>query len=82
MAKIQARFRLFALLAFVLMMSAVAQAQAARNWVSGVGDDVNTCSRTFGAVTVNSYSNNRFAGNGGSRAVVAIGARSHDTGQQ
>src|SRR5512132_4672024 len=31
------------LIAFV---SSVAQAQASRTWVSGVGDDVNPCSRT------------------------------------
>jgi len=31
---------------FILIVSSVAQAQAARTWVSGVGDDVNPCSRT------------------------------------
>src|SRR3712207_8357645 len=31
---------------FILAISAVAQAQATRTWVSGVGDDVNPCSRT------------------------------------
>jgi hypothetical protein len=42
------RFSLFALavMAFVLMVSTGAQAQATRTWVSGVGDDVNPCSRT------------------------------------
>jgi hypothetical protein len=30
----------------MLALSAVAQAQATRTWVSGVGDDVNPCSRT------------------------------------
>src|SRR6187200_593932 len=34
-----------ALIAFILGSSA-AQAQATRTWVSGVGDDVNPCSRT------------------------------------
>src|SRR6059058_4932802 len=29
-----------------LMASAPAQAQATRTWVSGVGDDINPCSRT------------------------------------
>src|SRR3954470_976340 len=29
-----------------LLLSAVASAQATRTWVSGVGDDVNPCSRT------------------------------------
>jgi hypothetical protein len=40
----------------------------------------NTANGTVG--TVNSFSNNRFVGNAGSSAVVAIGAQSHDTGQQ
>jgi hypothetical protein len=31
---------------FVLGVASVAQAQATRTWVSGVGDDVNPCSRT------------------------------------
>jgi hypothetical protein len=30
----------------IALISSVAQAQAARTWVSGVGDDVNPCSRT------------------------------------
>ena len=38
--------RLFTLLAFTVALSAVAHAQATRTWVSGVGDDVNPCSRT------------------------------------
>jgi len=36
----------FALLAFTLFLSTAANAQATRTWVSGVGDDVNPCSRT------------------------------------
>jgi len=31
---------------FILSLSAAARAQATRTWVSGVGDDVNPCSRT------------------------------------
>ena len=31
---------------FILTLSAAAQAQATRTWVSGVGDDINPCSRT------------------------------------
>src|SRR5436305_9541451 len=31
---------------FTLAMACTAQAQATRTWVSGVGDDVNPCSRT------------------------------------
>jgi hypothetical protein len=38
--------RAFAFLAFTLILGAAAQAQATRTWVSGVGDDVNPCSRT------------------------------------
>lgn len=42
------RFSLIALavMAFMLMAFSGAQAQATRTWVSGVGDDVNPCSRT------------------------------------
>src|SRR6187402_3349153 len=42
------RFTLMALtvMAFTLMISSSIQAQATRTWVSGVGDDVNPCSRT------------------------------------
>jgi hypothetical protein len=36
----------FAIMAFTLMISSGAQAQATRTWVSGVGDDANPCSRT------------------------------------
>jgi hypothetical protein len=38
--------RAFGLLAFILAATSAAQAQATRTWVSGVGDDVNPCSRT------------------------------------
>ena len=38
--------RLFAGLVLLVCVSAAAQAQATRTWVSGVGDDVNPCSRT------------------------------------
>lgn len=31
---------------FALAFASMAQAQATRTWVSGVGDDVNPCSRT------------------------------------
>ena len=42
------RFAMMALaiMAFTLIVSSGAQAQATRTWVSGVGDDVNPCSRT------------------------------------
>src|SRR5919202_1904972 len=31
---------------FIIALSSLAHAQATRTWVSGVGDDVNPCSRT------------------------------------
>jgi hypothetical protein len=40
------KIRVFALAAASLFISAQAFAQATRTWVSGVGDDVNPCSRT------------------------------------
>ena len=33
-------------LVLLLLASGIAQAQASRTWVSGVGDDANPCSRT------------------------------------
>jgi Right handed beta helix region len=38
--------RLTIAIAFVVLLAAGAHAQATRTWVSGVGDDVNPCSRT------------------------------------
>src|ERR1044071_9226804 len=35
-----------AVAAFIFAVASMAQAQATRTWVSGVGDDVNPCSRT------------------------------------
>ena len=40
------RLRIFLLLAVVTLLCGSAFAQATRTWVSGVGDDVNPCSRT------------------------------------
>src|SRR5258706_1529180 len=40
------QIRLFAVITFVFLFSALAEAQATRSWVSGVGDDANPCSRT------------------------------------
>jgi hypothetical protein len=37
---------MFKILIFVMLTAAFAAAQASRTWVSGVGDDVNPCSRT------------------------------------
>jgi hypothetical protein len=38
--------RIFVVLCFTLTLASLANAQATRTWVSGVGDDVNPCSRT------------------------------------
>lgn len=46
MYKFRFTLRILALVTFALAFAAVAQAQATRTWVSGVGDDVNPCSRT------------------------------------
>ncbi|HJQ67856.1 MAG TPA: right-handed parallel beta-helix repeat-containing protein [Blastocatellia bacterium] len=46
MNKIRFAFKTVAVLFFTLMVTTLAQAQATRTWVSGVGDDVNPCSRT------------------------------------
>src|SRR5918992_1381822 len=46
MSKIRFTLKAFAFLAITLACSSLAQAQASRTWVSGVGDDVNPCSRT------------------------------------
>jgi hypothetical protein len=39
-------FRFTALIIFTLALTSLANAQASRTWVSGVGDDANPCSRT------------------------------------
>ena len=52
MVKFRVPFRFFVLLTFTLTLSAVAHAQATRTRVSGVGDDVNPCSRTAPCKTV------------------------------
>lgn len=46
MRKFRFGLRFLTLAIFVLALAAVTQAQATRTWVSGVGDDVNPCSRT------------------------------------
>lgn len=46
MTKIRLTLKALAALAVCLTFSSLAQAQATRTWVSGVGDDVNPCSRT------------------------------------
>src|SRR6476660_7918994 len=38
--------RVFVVVCFTLAVCSMAQAQATRTWVSGVGDDANPCSRT------------------------------------
>ena len=39
-------FRILLIVCFTLAVATMAQAQATRTWVSGVGDDANPCSRT------------------------------------
>jgi len=46
MNKIRFTLKAFAFLVFTLACASATQAQATRTWVSGVGDDVNPCSRT------------------------------------
>src|SRR5829696_8719554 len=46
MRKVSFTLNVLAVLVFTLLVSSAAQAQATRTWVSGVGDDVNPCSRT------------------------------------
>jgi hypothetical protein len=46
MNKVRFTFNTVAVLFFTLMITTLAQAQATRTWVSGVGDDINPCSRT------------------------------------
>ena len=46
MTKLRFTIQTLALAAFMLVLTSIAQAQATRTWVSGVGDDVNPCSRT------------------------------------
>src|SRR5688500_7414368 len=46
MNKFRFTFKVLAIAIFVFAFASLAQAQATRTWVSGVGDDVNPCSRT------------------------------------
>jgi Right handed beta helix region len=46
MKSLRFSLNLLVVLLFVLAFSSIASAQASRTWVSGVGDDVNPCSRT------------------------------------
>lgn len=46
MSKFRFTFKVLALAIFMFASVSIAQAQASRTWVSGVGDDVNPCSRT------------------------------------
>lgn len=46
MRKLRITTHIFAVCLLVLATTAIANAQATRTWVSGVGDDVNPCSRT------------------------------------
>jgi hypothetical protein len=46
MRSVQFIIKSFLLFTFVLALPLIVEAQATRTWVSGVGDDVNPCSRT------------------------------------
>ncbi len=46
MSKVRGTIHVLTFFVFTLSLGALAQAQATRTWVSGVGDDVNPCSRT------------------------------------
>ena len=46
MSKVRFTLNILAIAIFTLTVTSLAQAQATRTWVSGVGDDVNPCSRT------------------------------------
>jgi hypothetical protein len=46
MTKLRSTLQAAALLVFMLAFASLAHGQATRTWVSGVGDDVNPCSRT------------------------------------
>jgi hypothetical protein len=46
MTKFRRTLNILAVAIFTLTFASIAQAQATRTWVSGVGDDVNPCSRT------------------------------------
>src|SRR5215211_802073 len=46
MSKFRFTIKVLAIATFMFATVSIAQAQASRTWVSGVGDDVNPCSRT------------------------------------
>src|SRR5690349_7535257 len=46
MNKVRLTLNVLAVMVFMMLVSSAAHAQATRTWVSGVGDDVNPCSRT------------------------------------
>src|SRR5437870_13868251 len=46
MNKFRLTINVLAIAIFTFAFASIAQAQATRTWVSGVGDDVNPCSRT------------------------------------
>ena len=46
MSKLSSIMQCLTVLIFIVGVSSIAQAQATRTWVSGVGDDLNPCSRT------------------------------------
>jgi hypothetical protein len=78
MSQTRQSFRAFVFVVSVLALSAVAGAQATRTWVSGVGDDVNPCSRTApcktfaGAIPKTAINGEINCRNGGGYGVATI----------
>src|SRR5712691_725693 len=46
MNKLRSTIQVLTMLVFMVGLTSIAHAQAVRTWVSGVGDDLNPCSRT------------------------------------
>src|SRR6267143_2499180 len=46
MSKTRSILNILGVMMFIFAVTSLAQAQATRTWVSGVGDDANPCSRT------------------------------------
>ena len=46
MNKLRSTFRIVFFVSIILTLASLTQAQASRTWISGVGDDLNPCSRT------------------------------------
>ena len=65
MNKFRFTINALAIAIFTFAFASMAQAQATRTWVSGVGDDVNPCSRTAPCKTFQGALNNNKTAAGG-----------------